>query len=416
MRTYNLDFIKKIEQLPYLLLFLLSFFPILNIKILSILSLLFFSSSIFLNLKNIKVNYIKIGCKPLLVNCLFYLLLVVSILYSPLKSTGADFLIRQIGLLLMPIILIYAIKIPNRLIKYMTIVFIGSNILVVIYFIVKLNLIQDFINQPSAFFNTSYFIEISNSLDYKDWHATYIAINNLLACVFLANYITKPKAIQYKVLAVFLIGFFLVFSLILNSRIIFLLNLLIIPFFLFFKIKTVRFKVITLISMLLLFFLLFKVSNNNKLGRIFEHPVQYYVSNFSAKTVLGVRYQVQKCSVELISRSPLLGYGIGYEKSLLTDYCFEVKNFQNKYLKSYTSHNVYLSTMFSAGIFALLALLYMLFNNLVLGIKQRDLTYVSFLIIFILGFLTENYLIRLNGILLFAFLNSYFYQKNYIKN
>ncbi|WP_211305908.1 O-antigen ligase family protein [Olleya aquimaris] len=297
----------------------------------------------------------------------------------------------------------------------MTIVFIGSNILVVIYFIIKLNLIQDLISQPSTFFNTSYFIEISNNLGYKDWHATYIALNNLLACVFLLNYTTKPKPLKKKALAIFIIVLFLAFSLILNSRIIFLLNLLIIPFFLFFKIKTVKFKIIMVISMLLLFFTLFKVSNNNKLGRIFEHPIQYYVSNFSAKTILGVRYQVQECSVELISRSPILGYGIGYEKKLLTDYCFEVKNFQNKYLKSYTSHNVYLSIMFSAGIFGLLALVYMLFNNLILGIMQRDLIYVSFLIIFIIAFLTENYLIRLNGILLFAFLNSYFYQKNYIK-
>ena len=128
-----------------------------------------------------------------------------------------------------------------------------------------------------------------------------------------------------------------------------------------------------------------------------------------------MRYQVQKCSVELISRNPILGYGVGYEKKLLTAYCLEVRNFRNKQLVSYTSHNVYLSIMFSGGLLALIPFIFMLLNNIVIGIKRRDLIHVSFLTIFILAFLTENYLVRLNGILLFTFLNTYFYLKNYRK-
>ncbi|PIB33298.1 hypothetical protein BFP78_03295 [Gaetbulibacter sp. 5U11] len=411
----SLKAFNRIQQLPYLILVLLSLFPVLNIKALSILSLIFFVSSVFFNLKKIKLNWNHIGYKPLLVNTLFYLILAISIIYSPLKSQGFDLLIRQIGLLLLPVILIYAIKIPGELIKIMSTIFILSNVLVFVYFCIKLNLFQDFISQPSEFFNTPYFLEITNS-DYKDWHPTYIAINNLLASVFLLDYIFKPKPIKLKVLAAFLIGVFLVFALILNSRIIFFLTLVIIPFFIFFKIKSIKYKAITILSVLIIAVSLYSVSSSNKLGRIFEYPAQYYISNFNAKTLLGVRYQVQECSLELVKRKPILGYGVGYEKKLLTDYCFEVKNFQNKYLKSYTSHNVYLSIMFSAGVLALIAFLVMLFNNLVLGIKKRDLLHVSILVIFIIAFLTENYLIRLNGILLFAFLNSYFYQKNYINN
>lgn len=404
-------FIKVTKQIPKWLLIFLSLFPLLNIKLISIAVFLFYFFSIVFNFKKIKSNFKNYGFKPLLINSLFYLFIILSITYSPFKAKGLELVIREVSFLLMPLVIIYALKISKSLIKIMSIVYVLSNVLVVVYFTFKLNLLNIFLESPINFFNRRFFLEIG-ATDYKDWHATYIALNFLISIILIINFIFKSQAKVIKLFATLVVFFLLAFLLILNSRIIIALASLVVPVYIFFKIKGFWAKTIMTILVLVLMTSLFFISNNNKLGRLFVEPVSYYISNFNTKTLLGVRYEVQKCSFELITKKPLLGYGVGYEKKLLPSYCLEVKNFKNQYLKKYSSHNVYLSIFFNTGVFGFIALIYLLGNNLYLTIKNRKLLYASILVVFIFAFITENYFIRINGVLLFAFLNSYFYKQN----
>lgn len=410
----DLSLFKNPREYPYILLFLLSFFPILNIKLLSFFSFIFFATSIFFNLKTLRININKIGYKPLIINALFYFLLIISLSFSPYKAKGFDLLIREISLLLFPLTIIYILKIPKSLINLMAKVFVFCNVLVVIYFTYKLNLIDGFTAGPKDFLNSRYFLQIGKS-NYKDWHPTYMSINNLISIVFLIDFIIKTKRVKTKLFCVFFIICFVFFSLILNSRIIFFLTIIIILCYPFLIIKKTKNRMIMFFLIFVVGFLTHKISANNKLGRIFEYPISYYVNNFEAKTLLGVRYEVQKCSIELISRRPITGYGIGYEKKLLSSYCYEVNNFHNDQMNNYSSHNVYLSLIFCAGFLTFFSFLFMLINNFFISIKSKNLIHTCLLIIFIFAFLTENYLIRLNGVLLFSFINAYFYNLNFQK-
>jgi len=405
---------KITNNAPYVLLVLLSVFPLLNVNLISILITVFYIFSVVFRLKTIKENIKKIGAKPLVVNSLFYVILIVSILYSPAKNKGLDVVVREISFLLMPLVLIYSIKISDRLIKIMVGVFIVSNIVVMLYLTYKLNLISDLIEQPKQVFNKRYFLEIG-TFDFKDLHATYIALNNIISVLILIKFVFSTQNIKKKIGAISLIFMFTLFLFVLNSRVIIIISLLAIPLFIFLKLKTLKYKLITVMILVLSITALVITSKTHRLGRLFVKPVEHHINNFNAEDLIGVRYKIQECSIELISKKPILGYGLGYEKILLPNYCFEIKNFKNVHLKTYTSHNVYLFIIFAAGIPALIAFLFLLINNFAIAFRHKDIMYILLLGIFTFAFLTENYFIRINGILLFAFINSYFYNKNFKK-
>ncbi|WP_411766119.1 O-antigen ligase family protein [Winogradskyella sp. A3E31] len=398
------------DKTPSFLLLILSFFPLLNSNQLSISLLLFFFFSIFFRTRIIKENFKKYGYKPLIINSLFYLIIVFSLSYSPLQEQGLDIIVRGISFLLFPLTLIYSINITDRLIRYMSIIFIGSNILVILYFVIKLNMLSKFVTNPAEFFNIRFFIEIGKA-DYKDWHPTYMGLNYLLSILLLLKVIYQSCSYVKKIFGVVLITIFLAFLIILNSRIIIFLTLFSIPLYSLLTLKLLKDRVLILSIIIVSFIVLAQISKNNNIGRLFLEPITYDFRNFSLKKVLGPRYYIQECSLELIKQKPILGYGVGYEKELLSNYCLEIKNFKNQYLSSYSSHNVYLSILFTTGFLGFLALVFMLINNLYLAFNFRNFFYGSVIIIFIFAFLTENYFIRLNGVILFSFINAYFFKK-----
>ncbi|MEM6685850.1 MAG: O-antigen ligase family protein [Bacteroidota bacterium] len=407
----SLSVLQTLKKAPYALLILLSCMPILTIDWISKILLVFFVTTIAFNTKEIKENFAKIGAKPILINCGFYFVLIISLSYSPLKNKGLDILVRELSILLIPIALIYALKVTKKLIKIITTLFIATNIIAAIYLIIKLNLVHEIIVNPSEFFNKRYFIDIA-LIETKEWHPTFIALNNLISILVLIQVSFNTTNIYKRLGAILIIVFFFFFFFILNSRIILLLALLMIPTFILIKLKSYTYKSIVVVLLIASATTIFIASKNNKFGRIFMKPITYYMENFDAEEFFGSRYRIQSCSVELIKEKPIFGYGIGYEKWLLPRYCLEIRNFKDQYLQNYSSHNVYLSLLFSAGIFGLLPFLLLLYNNLRLGIRKKDTMYVAILVIFIICFLTENYFIRLNGIVLFTFINTYFYKKN----
>ncbi|SHG80459.1 O-antigen ligase family protein [Winogradskyella jejuensis] len=406
LNRYN--FKKSIDKIIYFILVLLSFYPLLTTNKISILILLLFSFSILFKLDVIKDNFKSYGIKPLIINSLFYIVIAFSLSYSPLKEKGLDIIVRNISFLLAPLIFIYSIKIPPKVIRIISGVFILSNIIVFLYFVFRLGLLSKFMSNPEEFFNIRFFIEIGKS-DYKDWHPTYMSINYLLSILMILKEVKESRKYLKKVLSLTLVAVFFVFLIILNSRTIIFLTLLAIPTYSILIFKSKRIKILILLSSVASFLLFSQISKSNNVGRLFLEPISYNSDNFNLERVLGPRYHIQKCSIDLISERPFFGYGIGYEKRLLPSYCLEINNFKNQYLNNYSSHNVYLSTLFASGILGLLPLLFMLSNNILLAFRKRSFLYGIVLIIFAFAFLTENYFIRLNGVVLFSFINAYFF-------
>jgi O-antigen ligase len=129
-------------------------------------------------------------------------------------------------------------------------------------------------------------------------------------------------------------------------------------------------------------------------------------SNFSLEDV-EPRVKRWASALELVNKSPIIGYGTGDEILMLKSTYFE-KEYYISYKEGFNAHNQYLSYIIKNGFIGLIIFLFSFIYFLFLSIKQKDFIYLSLLIILVIGFLTENILDANKGILFFAFFNTFF--------
>jgi O-antigen ligase len=130
-------------------------------------------------------------------------------------------------------------------------------------------------------------------------------------------------------------------------------------------------------------------------------------ANNEVNTTSFIRMSIWKTSIDIITLHPF-GVGTGDVKDVL------IENY-NKVGLNYAAenelntHNQYLQTTISIGIIGFLVLLAMLFIPLYYSIKNRYLTYIVFLGLIIINFLTESMLETMAGIIFYAFFNTLLY-------
>lgn len=111
--------------------------------------------------------------------------------------------------------------------------------------------------------------------------------------------------------------------------------------------------------------------------------------------------------VTLIKKSPVFGYGSGSEKRMLKEKYFEM-GLYNSYLNEFNTHSEYLSLLFRAGITGLLLFLYILYFGFASAIRERDILFLSFMLIITIVSLSENILDLNKGIFFYSFFFSFF--------
>jgi O-antigen ligase len=125
-------------------------------------------------------------------------------------------------------------------------------------------------------------------------------------------------------------------------------------------------------------------------------------NNANGLTLRLVKWQ---CSLESIRSNPLFGVGIGDAQDHLQE-CYEQKNFWGR-LYRFNSHNEYLQSALGLGLAGLLLLLCCLACPLAKAFKTGNYLYVMFLVLISLAFLTESMLERKQGIIFYSFINSF---------
>ncbi|WP_353777090.1 O-antigen ligase family protein [Winogradskyella sp. 3972H.M.0a.05] len=136
-------------------------------------------------------------------------------------------------------------------------------------------------------------------------------------------------------------------------------------------------------------------------------------SNNSKLGSTTIRMMIYDCSLSLIGDNPLLGYGVGDTKAVLSECYFTNSNITIK--EYYNSHNQFLSAWLAAGVIGVASLLGMVLYNLKLAIKSSSFVHISVIILFFVSMLTENILERQNGVLLFSFIINLFAFEAYKK-
>lgn len=120
---------------------------------------------------------------------------------------------------------------------------------------------------------------------------------------------------------------------------------------------------------------------------------------------LTIRFALFDCSVDIISRSPYFGVGVGDTNDEL-DKTYRKFDYKFGYLDKQNPHNEYLSMLVTIGFVGFFFFIVSLFVPLYISIRQRNYLYTFLLVIFMTSFLVESTLERQKGIVLFYLFGS----------
>lgn len=114
------------------------------------------------------------------------------------------------------------------------------------------------------------------------------------------------------------------------------------------------------------------------------------------------------CSIEVIKDNYWWGTGTG-DYQIALNKCYKQNNFSDVlYLLNYNSHNQYLQSLLTLGVFGLALFLATLLVPLRLSIKNNDWLIIMLFIVLSMGMLTESVLQTNKGIMIFSFVYGLF--------
>lgn len=112
-------------------------------------------------------------------------------------------------------------------------------------------------------------------------------------------------------------------------------------------------------------------------------------------------------AMELVGKSPIIGYGTGSEIGLLHEQFFQ-KKLYSSYLNNLNAHNQYLSFLLQSGVLGLLVYLAGLSYGFKIAFRKKDLHFFTFLALMAVVSVSENMLDVDKGIFFYAFFFSFF--------
>lgn len=341
--------------------------------------------------------------RQVLVLTSLYLLNVFSILYSTDKSEGLNLAVRQLGLLLFP--LLFAIShFPFEKYRVQLAIILGFSCLVTVIYLYydALRTIVVFHLPLSSLF-TGNFMNHNFSLP-VGIHATYLSMYIAFSIItflwlLLTSQVQKQKWIYIITSLILFAGLVQ-----LSSRAVFIAFLLIIngvfPFLLFSGSKRIKFFFATTFLSAAVLLLIYSVDSFKT----------RYVSEL--KTDLTDKVKIidnteprlarWEAILELVRRSPLIGYGSGSETKLLQEKYFE-KGLYVSYINEFNTHNQYLAMLLKAGGVGLLLFLFVLYYGYLAAIKRKDLLLMAFMLLITIVSLSENVLDLNKGIFFCGF-------------
>lgn len=366
----------------------------------------FFVISIALGLINIfKTNRkIVLDNKVLLLFPLYFILMVLSLIYTDNISAGVDLIQRSLSLLFFPIIFLFVKEDASTVKKLFDFLLLGL-------------MVSFFINLFYSFCDISPILKAN----FESFKASPEGVSILLGALNNAwNYFIRVE-----------------FSGLVNSNYVSLYILLVLSYYLKNKLQS-KLQVFIVVVLFLYLFLLasiaaylilgimcllliFNISEKSKkytisilfvLGLIvfLQNPrVFVFYKNVSENTIQNTKIDnttVEKsrlltwdASIKLIQEAPFLGYGIGDTNDVLMKK-YEELNYVSNYTNKYNAHNQFLQTFLQTGVIGFLILI-SIFILLALRMRRSRNEFSVFLILFVSLFF-ESMLVRFNGIVFFS--------------
>ncbi|GAA0714306.1 hypothetical protein GCM10009430_07290 [Aquimarina litoralis] len=408
------------EKVPFFLFCFICLLPILEVTLVSKGLLFFFATGILLKYKTGFKNLTNIPKKHLIINVAFYVLLIITILYSFDTKQGSKAIVRQLSLFLFPFIIFYFLDLSKKQIIQLAKVFVFANVISSLYLIIYvINYYGiDNIDGVLSFYSGLDFRSAIETDSYKEWHPAYIGAFIMASILILIHGIYSTTSKKVKLSNVGLIVFFISMLLLLNSRTAFYSLIIITPIQLLLETKSLKNKIVMFLVYLVCigvlgYFVVNEYSLYYRLLLQIEKAYDWLITGEILEVAVDPRYYIYQCNYELFLEKPWLGYGIGDIQYNLNN-CYLDNEYFKLYNNEFNSHSNYFFLLLSGGILILGSFLFLIIHNIRHSIRNKDYLFFSFLILFLLVGISESFLVRLNGILFFSIFNSVLYYRNQI--
>lgn len=396
VKYFNRSFIDNSIKVLFLNLFLFPIYPD-NVKP-SLLALFCLFSFIFF-LKKDKVFFCKKYISVFAINCIPFIVVLVSLFYSKNIIYGKLLLLRLVPLFIFPLsfyflksntnIFNHKFLLISKLLFYLS-VFVFF-VAIFFYFLFKGYVTENY------FLNYSH--RIISQLGKFSIHPIYASIYTSIALIFSISLFRLKKIKIYVIIG----NIFLVINLLLLSRksAIFIIVILILLYLFYNRKINIKTKFLTFISIFILAVSVYNfvpdISNRFK-------DLTSFINESNNKSSSNLRLNIYKTVIPLIKQKPILGYGLGFGENILFQ-SEKLNSFFNG--KTYNSHNQYLGFALNTGLIGLAFFMFFIFKNLTIVFKNSfEHTFV--IIFFLLLMLVENILDRQNGIMFFSLFINYF--------
>lgn len=413
------------NKIHFAIILLLASFPLWNAKLIPILLIIWLTSNLIYGIsqyRNVKLGSIK----PLLIQSSLFILIFIYTIFIDKSKEAHFFLERSLSLIIFPIGFYFnPIQFSSKQLNSIKLTFSAASLLIVL--ICSILAITDLLKNYGDILPHNNIGELMHHPEFQfyfrrtfehfsELHPTYASMYLGLSTIFILDLLILNLSIWSKKLIVigFLaIGLILLLIAFLASRTPFAATILVSILLVFMRLKKKIYILYALATALLLSVMLyFSVpSFSARLSQI-------SISNTSIPNESGVgdsfnmRSGILHCSLELIQQNWLMGVGPGKAQEKLDNCYMEIapKIYEGFH---FNTHNQFLGYWLEIGILGILTLFFILFTISVQGIKTHNLMSLFICIFFAICFLTENIMVRQQGIVTVAFFLNLFYFIDY---
>ncbi len=377
--------------------------PILNVARIYLAIWFIFSLLFFFTNRKLSFNFINIEW---LIFPLFLLLHTFSLLYTNNLTRGFFDIEVKLSFIVIPFLffLVYQHFYEKLPITKMKRLYLVSLFIIVIFLTIRA--IVSYISDN----NISHLYY--NELSWK-YHPSYLAMYISLGIIIL---IEKLFENDNKVSYIYVIGVtvLLVFLFLLSSKagIIVTFVLLIVASLYQILFNKVIIKSVVL-SIIAIIFAYYGIHENYRFQAV-KSSIEKVETNIQTSESNAIRILIWETGIDLLKTHWLFGVGCGDIKDVLINE-YEKRNMHGAVEKKLNLHNQYIETWLSLGIFGLLMLLTILFLPFVIAFKQKNVSWLLFIMLIAGNFITESMLNTQAGVIFITYFYYFFYVEHKLK-
>ncbi len=407
-------------------------FPVLPFAIRSIITGIWLVSCIIYSVQHKgEIKFSKKNIRQLSIILLPFLLVVLSLLYTENIKKGGDLAVRILPLILCPVFFFLCRnQLNQKLLQICKLVFVLGTFLIVAYSFLNSYHNRAFLDRPLEKIELDYngvtkeniTKEKESEIKYRRFkrhveevsgtHSTYLGLFIILSVFFIGQFLFEAKQSVYlkilaSILALSMFGWLAYLS-VRAPIMAFVIG--VIAVFIF-KIRNPKIILSGLLGSTILFMALYTfvpslqmrvdevIENKFALPKSGTDPLLFNSTN--------VRLGSLFWSAEIIQSNPFTGVGVGDVQDALNEcYTNEIGAIIYTW-DTYNSHNQYLFFGLAAGLLGILSFLFQTLYFIFLSIKRQHGIAIFFFVSAAVIFLSENLLVRSDGITYYALFGSF---------